>query len=259
MTGTQEINYTDFRKVYLTTGLAVTAQKNSSATIPAYLIQLSFGKDLASAHKADTKREYFTSSAQLTSNHSPEDIVNQLMIAVTNFPRKQIGKVLSDCLVTGVQTANGSSEDKRLSTVFVTTSSLVEPGSRVGILAQKELVTTNIRNLDWHDFSKLDLRVGTLETCLISQTIDSVNSVNKVLFHIRLDNESLKTCVGLLQAHLNVNTLIGKQVLVLVNLDNPSKTQYFGELGPIDTVLCTIEGETVLTPAKKVNNGYSLA
>lgn len=256
MTGISAINYINFRKVCLTIGETKAVKLNPSALVPAYLIELIFNSNLMDIHKITTKKEVFTSSAQLVSNHTPENITNQQILTVINFPRKQIGKIMSDCLVTGVQRPDGSSEEKRLSTVFMTTTSSVELGARVGILAQNEITTTNIRNLEWHDFTRLDLRIGTIETCLESLTVDSLN---KVLFHIHLGGESLKKCAGILQESVDANSFIGRQVLVLRNLDDTSKAQYFGEMGAIDAVLCTVNGRSALTPAIPVENGYKLA
>ena len=250
----QIINYTDFQKVCLTIGQAIAVQNNPSAKIPAYLIHLLFNQDLNSMQKIMTKKDYFVSSAQLQSNHTVEEILQKQLLTVINFPRKQIGKVQSDCLVTGVQKATGTSDEKRESTVFMTTSCPVDCGARVGILAKKELITTNIRNLEWDDFTKLDLRIGTLEQLT---KVEHLQEIQRVVFQICLGNE-VKSCLGLLQPNVDTTTFLGKQVLVLTNLNQPSKQQHL-EASDIDTILCTVGGEAVLMPGKPVENGFRLA
>ena len=47
------------------------------------------------------------SSAQITANYQPDDLVGKLVVAVVNFPRKQIGPIMSECLVTGFHDAEG--------------------------------------------------------------------------------------------------------------------------------------------------------
>ena len=47
------------------------------------------------------------SSAQVTALYTPEELVGRLVVGVVNFPRKQIGPLMSECLVTGFHDANG--------------------------------------------------------------------------------------------------------------------------------------------------------
>lgn len=76
------------------------------------------------------KSSYF-SSAQLTSQHAKEEVEGQTVLVVANFPRKQIGPRMSDCLMTGVQEASDDAAARRDSTVLVTCSHDVEPGTLV--------------------------------------------------------------------------------------------------------------------------------
>ena len=48
------------------------------------------------------------SSAQITVHYAPEDLVGRLVVAVLNFPNKQIGPLMSECLVTGFHDAAGA-------------------------------------------------------------------------------------------------------------------------------------------------------
>ena len=91
------ISWDDFIKVELRVGRIVSAALFPEAKKPAYILQVDFGKDIG------IKK----SSAQITDLYKPEDLVGKLVVAVVNFPSKQIGPVMSECLVTGFHTENG--------------------------------------------------------------------------------------------------------------------------------------------------------
>ncbi len=255
-TSTTVVSYETFDKICLTIGRAVKVVPNPSAKVPAYLLQLDMGSALTEEHFRISNKAYYTSSAQLCSNHAPEDIIDHYILSVINFPRKQIGKMMSDCLVTGVQMDKGSSEEKRETTVFMTTSTPVDEGSRVGILAKKERLEKNPRDLLWPDFTLLDLRIGTIEACESSMEIS--NNINQVITRLNLGELGKQQCIGLLSKEVDISSLMGKQVLVLTNLSKAAKKELFGreETG---SVLCTIDGLAVLEPAKPVDNGFKLA
>ena len=84
-------------------------------------------------HQTLNGKELYFSSAQLTQQHSKEELQNQSLLVVANFPRKQIGPRMSDCLITGAQIDSSDSAEKTASTVFVTFSHPVEPGQLVSI------------------------------------------------------------------------------------------------------------------------------
>lgn len=93
----QQIDWQDFTKVELRVGRIIAATPFAKARKPAYQLQVDFGPELG------IKK----SSAQLTTLYTPEDLINKLVVAVINFPPKQIGPFMSECLVTGFHNAKG--------------------------------------------------------------------------------------------------------------------------------------------------------
>lgn len=93
----QMISWGDFEKVELRVGKVVAAAPFPQARRPAYVLQIDFGEEIGMRK----------SSAQITALYRPEDLVGRLVVAVVNFPRKQIGPLMSECLVTGFHDANG--------------------------------------------------------------------------------------------------------------------------------------------------------
>jgi tRNA-binding protein len=93
----QTISWDDFIKVELRVGRIVSAAPFPEAKNPAYILQVDFGKNIGMKK----------SSAQITDLYKPEELVGKLVVAVVNFPGKQIGPLMSECLVTGFHTENG--------------------------------------------------------------------------------------------------------------------------------------------------------
>jgi tRNA-binding protein len=91
------INHADFEAVDIRTGTITRAEPFPEARKPAIKLWVDFGGDIGE------KR----SSAQLTAHYTPEGLVGRQVLAVVNFPPRQIGKVLSEVLVLGVPDANG--------------------------------------------------------------------------------------------------------------------------------------------------------
>ena len=87
----KEINWNDFEKVELRVGTIVEVLDFPEARKPAYKIIVDFGGEIG------TKK----SSAQITDLYSREDLLGKQIIGVVNFPAKQIGPFVSECLVTG--------------------------------------------------------------------------------------------------------------------------------------------------------------
>lgn len=92
-----QISWDEFIKVELRIGRVVQAEIFKEARNPAYILQVDFGE------KIGIKK----SSAQITEHYTPEDLVGRQVVAVVNFPRKQIGPLMSECLVTGFHDHNG--------------------------------------------------------------------------------------------------------------------------------------------------------
>ena len=92
----EQISWSDFEKVELRVGTIVQVLKFPEARKPAYKLQVDFG---AFGLK--------WSSAQITKHYQPEELVGKQLIGVINFPPKQIGKFMSEFLVTGFSDENG--------------------------------------------------------------------------------------------------------------------------------------------------------
>ncbi len=95
---TAQISWDDFIKVELRVGRIVSAEVFAQARKPAYVLQVDFGEAFG------TRK----SSAQITALYQPDDLIGKLVVAVVNFPTKQIGPLRSECLVTGFHDANGN-------------------------------------------------------------------------------------------------------------------------------------------------------
>lgn len=93
----QTISWGDFEKVELRVGRILSATPFPEARKPAYVLQVDFGEAIGLRK----------SSAQITALYAPEQLVGRLVLAVINFPPKQIGPLMSECLVTGFHDGNG--------------------------------------------------------------------------------------------------------------------------------------------------------
>lgn len=93
----QEISWDDFARVELRVGRIVSASVFAEARKPAYVLHVDFGEVLGIRK----------SSAQITGLYAPADLVGKLVVAVVNFPKKQIGPLMSECLVTGFHNEAG--------------------------------------------------------------------------------------------------------------------------------------------------------
>lgn len=90
------IEYPDFEKVELRAGRVQRAGEFPAARVPAFKLWIDFGR-------LGVKQ----SSAQITDLYSPDELAGRLVIAVTNFPPKQIANFLSEVLVLGVRDDQG--------------------------------------------------------------------------------------------------------------------------------------------------------
>jgi tRNA-binding protein len=103
----------EFFKFDIRTGTITHAEIFPEAHKPAYKLTIDFGD-------AGIKK----SSAQITENYSPESLIGKQIVAVINFPPKQIGKFISECLVLGVYSQNG--------VVLLQPDQKVAVGSKIG-------------------------------------------------------------------------------------------------------------------------------
>ena len=92
------ISWSDFEKIELRAGTVVEVKEFPEARKPAYQLKIDFGEEIG------TKQV----SAQITDHYSGEDILGRQVICVTNFPPKQIGPFISECLVTGLYMKDGT-------------------------------------------------------------------------------------------------------------------------------------------------------
>lgn len=87
----------DFLKVELRVGRIVEVREFPEARNPAFILHIDFGPEIGLRK----------SSAQITALYRPEELVGRLVAAVVNFPPKQIGPIMSECLVTGFNNEKG--------------------------------------------------------------------------------------------------------------------------------------------------------
>jgi len=94
----KEINWEDFEKVELRTGTIIEVIDFPEAKIPAYKITADFGDEIG------IKK----SSARITDLYTKEELINKKIIAVVNFPAKQIGPFVSEFLCSGFYREDGT-------------------------------------------------------------------------------------------------------------------------------------------------------
>ena len=94
----QHISWDEFIRVELRVGRIIAAEPFPQARKPAYKLQVDFGPEIGVRK----------SSAQITALYTPAELVGRLVVGVVNFPKKQIGPFVSECLVTGFHDADGN-------------------------------------------------------------------------------------------------------------------------------------------------------
>ena len=109
------ISWGDFEKVEMRVGTILEVNGFPEAKKPAYQLTIDFGSEIGIRK----------SSAQITKRYREDDLIGRQIIAVVNFPKKQIGKFMSECLVLG---AVANKED----VVLLSPDSKVENGLRIG-------------------------------------------------------------------------------------------------------------------------------
>ena len=93
-----QISWQDFQKIELRAGTIVKTEDFPKARNPSYILHVDFGSELG------IKK----SSAQITVHYSKQELLGKQVLAVVNFPAKQIGPIMSECLVTGFYKEDGS-------------------------------------------------------------------------------------------------------------------------------------------------------
>lgn len=94
----QEIKYEDFEKVELRIGTIIEVNDFPEARKPAYKLTIDFGTEIG------IKK----SSAQITTHYTKESLIGKQVVSVVNFPARQIGPFMSECLTTGFADETGA-------------------------------------------------------------------------------------------------------------------------------------------------------
>lgn len=104
----------EFERVQMHVGLVLKASVFEAARSPAYIVIVDFGPEIG------TRK----TSAQITDRYNPSELVGKKVVAVTNFPPKQIGPIQSEFLLLGAL-------DTELGTAVVEVPENVAPGTRI--------------------------------------------------------------------------------------------------------------------------------
>jgi tRNA-binding protein len=109
------INWDDFEKIDMRVGTVIDVSDFPKARKPAYQLTIDFGSGIG------IKK----SSAQITAHYQKEDLLNRQVIAVVNFPPKQIADFISECLVLGVY-------DENKDVILLSPERSVKDGQKIG-------------------------------------------------------------------------------------------------------------------------------
>ncbi len=88
---TMDLSWSEFEKVEMRVGTILEVNDFPEARKPAYQLTIDFGSEIGIRK----------TSAQITKRYQKEALINRQVVAVVNFPKKQIGKFMSECLVLG--------------------------------------------------------------------------------------------------------------------------------------------------------------
>lgn len=112
---TNTLTWEEFEKTEMRVGIIIQANDFPEARKPAYQLTIDFGTEIGIRK----------SSAQITKRYAKEDLVGKQIVAVVNFPKKQIGKFMSECLVLGAVGEEGD-------VILLAPDFKVENGLRIG-------------------------------------------------------------------------------------------------------------------------------
>jgi len=110
-----DLTWSEFERTNMCVGTIIEVNDFPEARKPAYQLTIDFGAEIGIRK----------SSAQITKRYQKEDLVNRQIVAVVNFPRKQIGKFMSECLVLGAVGEEGD-------VILLAPDFKIENGLRIG-------------------------------------------------------------------------------------------------------------------------------
>ncbi|QDW20556.1 tRNA-binding protein [Flavobacterium sp. KBS0721] len=110
-----DLTWSEFERTDMRVGTIIEVNDFPEARKPAYQLTIDFGAEIGIRK----------SSAQITKRYQKEDLVNRQIVAVVNFPRKQIGKFMSECLVLGAVGEEGD-------VILLAPDFKIENGLRIG-------------------------------------------------------------------------------------------------------------------------------
>lgn len=93
----ETISWNDFEKVELRVGTIIKVEDFPEARKPAFKLEIDFGSEI----------EIKKSSVQITKHYTKEGLLNRQVVCVVNFPPKQIGPFVSECLTASFADENG--------------------------------------------------------------------------------------------------------------------------------------------------------
>jgi tRNA-binding protein len=110
-----DLTWNEFERTDMRVGTIIEVNDFPEARKPAYQLTIDFGTEIGIRK----------SSAQITKRYQKEDLINRQIVAVVNFPKKQIGKFMSECLVLGAVGEEGD-------VILLAPDFKIENGLRIG-------------------------------------------------------------------------------------------------------------------------------
>jgi tRNA-binding protein len=110
-----ELTWAEFEKVEMRVGTILAVNDFPEARKSAYQLTVNFGSSIGIRK----------TSAQITKRYQKEDLLNRQIVAVVNFPKKQIGKFMSECLMLGAMGEQGD-------VILLAPDFIIENGLRIG-------------------------------------------------------------------------------------------------------------------------------